>query len=141
MSFLQRIGNAIARFMYGRNGVDHLEIALIWTGLILSVVSSFVRSDLAYGILSLASLALYVVFLFRLFSKNLPRRRAENAWFLQKLWWPVTRGFGARRRRMQDREHKYFTSPNCKTVCRVPRGKGTIVITCPKCGQEIRGKS
>ena len=40
-----------------------------------------------------------------------------------------------------DKEHKYFTCPNCKTVCRVPRGKGKIVITCPKCGGEIRGKS
>ena len=31
--------------------------------------------------------------------------------------------------------------PKCGTVCRVPRGKGKIVITCPKCGGEIRGKS
>lgn len=43
--------------------------------------------------------------------------------------------------RSRDKEHKYFTCPNCRTVCRVPRGKGRIVITCPKCGAEIHGKS
>jgi len=141
MSFLQRIGNAIARFMYGRNGADHLGMALIWTGLIANVVASFTGSDLVYGIMSLLSSAVVFVAMFRMFSKNLQKRRAENAWFLQKIWWPISRRFGARKRQLQDKEHKYFTCPNCKTVCRVPGGKGTIVITCPKCRSEIRGKS
>ena len=43
--------------------------------------------------------------------------------------------------RSMDKEHKYFTCPNCRTVCRVPRGKGKIIITCPKCGGSIHGKS
>ena len=141
MNFLKRIGNGFARFMYGRNGADHLGMALIWISLILNVIASFTGSDLVYGITSLVSTALACVAVLRMFSKNLQKRRAENAWFLQKIWWPITRRFGARKRQMQDKEHKYFTCPNCKTVCRVPRGKGTIVITCPKCRGEIRGKS
>ena len=141
MNFLKRIGNGFARFMYGRNGADHLGMALIWISLILNVIASFTGSDLVYGIMSLVSTALACVAVLRMFSKNLQKRRAENAWFLQKIWWPITRRFGARKRQMQDKEHKYFTCPNCKTVCRVPRGKGTIVITCPKCRGEIRGKS
>ena len=28
-----------------------------------------------------------------------------------------------------------------KTICRVPVGKGKIIITCPKCGGSIHGKS
>ena len=30
MSFFQKIGNAIVRFMYGRNGMDQLNRTLFW---------------------------------------------------------------------------------------------------------------
>ena len=43
--------------------------------------------------------------------------------------------------RHADKEHKYFTCKNCKAICRVPVGKGNIVITCPKCGAQIRAKT
>ena len=43
--------------------------------------------------------------------------------------------------RHADKEHKYFTCKSCKTICRVPAGKGKIVITCPKCGAEIKAKT
>ena len=46
-----------------------------------------------------------------------------------------------KKNQLQDKDHKYFTCKNCSAVCRVPRGRGKIVITCPKCGSEIRGKS
>ena len=85
--------------------------------------------------------ALAIWALWRVFSRNLEKRRAENAAFLQKIWWPVKRRFASGRQQRMDREHKYFTCPKCKTVCRVPAGKGKIVITCPKCGAEIRGRS
>jgi RNase P subunit RPR2 len=45
------------------------------------------------------------------------------------------------RARRADREHRYFTCRQCGTICRVPVGKGKIVITCPKCGAEIRTKT
>ena len=76
-------------------------------------------------------------FLNRLFSKNLSKRRAENALYMSKVVYPMRRALS----RSRDKEHKYFTCPNCHTVCRVPRGKGRIVITCPKCHGEIHGKS
>ena len=91
-------------------------------------------------ILNLLAIALAALVLFRVFSRNLARRRAENARFLS--WWtPLkNRAAGARQRR-QDKEHKYFTCDGCKTICRVPAGKGKIEITCPKCGRKIIGKS
>lgn len=46
---------------------------------------------------------------------------------------------GAKARRA-DKEHKYFTC-RCGAICRVPVGKGKIVITCPKCGAKIEAKS
>ena len=141
MSFFQKIGNAIARFMYGRNGADHLGLALIWVSIALNIIKIFVKSDVPYLLVNLASTVVMVWAIFRMFSKNLQKRRAENAKFLEKVWWPVKRRFGQAKQQAKDKDHKYFTCPGCRTVCRVPRGKGKIVITCPKCRGEIHGKS
>ena len=142
MSFFQRVRNALSRFMYGRNGADQLGLCVIWAAIVLDVVSMLVKKvGVLSGILGLVTTVMVLWALFRVFSRNLEKRRAENAAFLQKVWWPVKRKLDSGRRQRMDREHKYFTCPNCKTVCRVPVGKGKIVITCPKCGGEIHGKS
>ena len=143
MSFFQKLGNAFSRFMYGRNGSDQLGWASIVLLLVLNTANLFMRSgsETVHTILSTASLLLMVWILFRMFSRNLPKRRKENAWFLRKIYNPLRSGSRNRRMRSMDKEHKYFTCPNCRTVCRVPRGKGKIIITCPKCGGSIHGKS
>lgn len=142
MSFFQRLRNGLSRFMYGRNGADQLGLCIIWTAIVLDIVGMLVkRIALLSGLLSLLTTAMVLWALFRVFSRNLEKRRAENAAFLQRVWWPVKRRFTSRRQQRMDREHKYFTCPGCKTVCRVPVGKGKIVITCPKCRREIRGRS
>lgn len=141
MGFFQKIGNAVARFMYGRNGADHLGMAMIWAAVALNVVNIFVGVDIVYLAINAVATVLTIWTLFRMFSKNLQKRRAENAKFLEKVWWPLKRKFGKAKQQSKDKEHKYFTCPSCRTVCRVPRGKGKIVITCPKCRGEIHGKS
>ena len=141
MGFFRKIGNALARFMYGRNGADHLGMAMVWTAVALSVINVFVRQPAVASLLNILATVLMFWALFRMFSRNLPKRRAENAKFLEKIWWPVKRRFNTARQQKQDKAHKYFTCPNCGTVCRVPRGKGKIVITCPKCHREIHGKT
>ena len=137
MGFFRKIGNAFARFMYGRNGGDQLGLFIIWAAIALNIINIFVQSDAAYAAVSAVSTVLMVWALFRMFSKNLQKRRAENAKFLQKVWWPLK----GKLHRLKDKDHRYFTCPNCRTVCRVPRGKGKIVITCPKCRNRIQGKS
>lgn len=142
MSFFQRLRNALSRFMYGRNGADPLGMCAIWGAIALDIISLLVKKiGVLSGILGILSTALVLWALFRVFSRNLEKRRAENAVFLQKVWWPLKQKYDSSRRQRMDKAHKYFTCPNCKTVCRVPSGKGKIVITCPKCGREIRGKS
>lgn len=141
MSFFQRITNALSRFMYGRNGGDQLGLATIWTAILLDIVSIFLKQKTAvYVALSFVSTVLIVIALFRMFSRNLQKRRAENAKFLNAVWNPVKRRISGAKQQHQDKEHKYFTC-SCGAVCRVPRGKGKIVITCPKCGAQIHGRS
>lgn len=142
MNFFQRIGNALSRFMYGRNGVDRLGLTMIWAALLLDIINMLLREKpVVSGITGLVSGVLLFTALFRMFSRNLEKRRAENTRVMEKVWWPVSRRMAGARQQRMDKEHRYFTCHRCGAVCRVPRGKGRIVITCPRCGGEIHGKS
>ena len=126
----------MARFMVGRYGMDQLNIAMMVLYLILYVVFLFTR----LAILDILVLVLLFVTLFRMLSRNLDRRRAENARFLQ-LVRPICRRIKSCRIRMQDREHRYFKCPNCGQQMRVPRGKGRITVHCRSCGATFEEKS
>ncbi len=139
--FLYRVSSALARFMYGRNGTDQLNMALLCAYLAALVLAALLgRNSPVRVLLEAVTVALAVLVLFRTFSRNLSKRRAENERFLA--WWrPVKQRITGARQRRRDKDHKYFTCKNCKTICRVPTGKGKIEITCPKCGGKIIGKS
>ena len=142
MSFFQRLRNGLSRFMYGRNGADQLGLCIIWTAILLDIVGMLTKKvTLLSSIIGAVTTVMVLWALFRVFSRNLEKRRAENAAFLQKLWWPLKRKLSSGKQQRMDKEHKYFTCPTSKTVGRVPVGKGKLVITCPKCRHEIRGKS
>ncbi len=139
--FLYRVSGALARFMYGRNGTDQLNMALLCAYLAALVLAALLgRISPVRVLLEAVTVALAVLVLFRTFSRNLSKRRVENDRFLA--WWrPVKQRITGARQRRRDKDHKYFTCKNCKTICRVPTGKGKIEITCPKCGGKIIGKS
>ena len=142
MSFFQKMQNALIRFMYGRNGFDPLNRFLFWVVLILDIASIFMargESPLG-GILSLVVTAAWLLLLFRTFSRNLAKRREENQKFVG-WWWKVKKKTAGAKARHADRDHKYFTCKSCGAICRVPVGKGKIVITCPKCRAQIQAKT
>ena len=143
MGFFQKLRAGLIRFMYGRNGTDQLNWAILVTYLVLWVLRVIMGAlDIAIAalVIDVVMFLLAVVLLWRTFSRNLPKRRAENQKFVN-WWWPIKNRFAAAKARRADKEHKYFTCKNCKTICRVPVGKGKIVITCPKCGHKIEGRS
>jgi len=144
MGFFQKIRNALARFMYGRNGMDQLNRALFWLYIVLwlvgSLVSAVLKSNVLTAVFNGVMWILFVILFFRMFSKNLYKRRAENQKWVNWLWRIKSNQAGAKARHA-DKEHKYFTCKNCKTICRVPAGKGKIIITCPKCGAKIEAKT
>ena len=67
--------------------------------------------------------------LFRTLSRNTYKRYQENRKFLQIF------------DRLKDRQHRYFDCPKCRQTVRVPRGKGKIAISCPKCGEKFIRKT
>ena len=131
---MRRFRDALCRFMYGRNGVDALNWALIALELVLSVVCSFVRVRAVASVLSFLSFVLMFVVIIRVFSRNLDQRRAENARFLA--WWmPKANAMRGAKARRADKAHKYVRC-SCGAYCRVPKGVGKVELTCPKCGKK-----
>ncbi len=130
------IRNTIQRFMYGRYGNDPLNLFLVGLYLVLYLLYVFTRFQVLY----LISLALVFFSLFRLLSRNLPRRREENMKFM-KAAGPVIRWFRFRHVTRRDKEHRYFRCPSCGQQLRVPRGKGKITVTCRSCGAIFEEKS
>lgn len=132
-----RIKQSVYRFMEGRYGMDTFGNCMLWTGMILIILNIFVGSF----IFEILIIALIIYTYFRVLSRNYEKRNAENEWFLKH-----TRG-------LRDRWHKFvahmrirkthhiYTCPGCGQKIKVPRGKGKIVITCPKCRIEFTKKS
>ena len=130
------IRDAIRRFMYGRYGNDQLNLTLMTVYLLLYLAFIFLRLELLYWV----SFCLLFVTLFRMLSRNLERRRMENARFLRAVN-PLVRWFRFRRTIRRDKDHVYFKCPNCGQQLRVPRGRGKITVTCRSCGASFQEKS
>lgn len=133
----------LSRLMMGRYGGDHLNIAMMAAYLVLYLVSLIIgwaKPNFISTALNFIALVLLFITVFRMFSRNLERRRAENARFLQ-LVRPIYRKLKSCRTRMQDKEHRYFKCPNCGQQMRVPRGKGRITVHCRACGATFEEKS
>ena len=123
--------------MAGRYGRDQLNRFLSVVCLILLIVSIFLRrSTRASNILFWLALLVLVLLYFRTFSRNIPKRSAENARFLQ-IKEGLFGSFSKKKHQMQDKDHAYFKCPRCKKMLRVPKGKGRISIHCPQCGTDF----
>lgn len=130
--------NWLRRFMYGRYGNDQLSTFLFVFYIILVVFQMIFRNSAAGRVLMLLSYVVVLAYFFRCFSKNIYKRQRENQKFLQ-LWNPVKNYFKYWKRKIQERNStkKLFRCPQCHQTIRVPRGKGKIAITCPKCRREF----
>ena len=127
--WLFRMGQRLSRMMYGRYGNDELNRFLNLTSLVLMILSLIPR----FWILWFPALALLIWSYCRTFSRKIYKRRRENEVFL-KIRKPLVDWFRLQRNKHRDRKtHRYFRCSHCKAVLRVPRGKGTIDVTCPKC--------
>lgn len=124
------------RFMSGRYGYDRFNRFLSIASLVL-FVAGLLFSPLLYwlGILTLG----YCYF--RMLSRNIQKRYQENAKYMA-LENKAAGWFSTRRVRFKQRgQYRYFRCPHCRQELRVPRGKGRISITCPKCGTQFVKKS
>ena len=122
--------NFFRRFMQGRYGLDKLNQYLLAAGFICCILS-FLLGWLY--VLNVLFTLLSYVFLFwaiaRCFSRKTYKRYRENRKFLQFL------------EKLKDKDHRYFDCPRCHQQVRVPKNKGKISITCPKCREKFIKKT
>ena len=123
--------------MAGRYGADQLSMAMLIAAIVLNVIASITRLLL----ISSLSAVLIVLCFYRMFSRNFERRRAENRKFMG--FWSRIKNFFRRRqdKLRQSRDFRFFKCPNCKNNLRVPKGKGKIYVTCPRCGERFIKKT
>ncbi len=158
-------GNRMNNFMNDRYGADDLTLALGGAGMVLALIGSIAQ----LRILSIIALVVLIGALVRCFSKNFDARRRENEAFRSLMARIPVIGerfggsAGASTRPRQNRsaatddlkrqartakkmwkERKtkaFLKCPNCGTMLSVPRGKGKIIVTCPKCHARMETKS
>jgi hypothetical protein len=129
MGIFRRLKAAMRRFMEGRYGTDKLNMTILAVGLlfcVLVIVLPFTRTDLIFTVLSYVMMGIAI---FRMLSRNTYKRYQENRKYLRFM------------ERLGDREHRYYDCPRCRQPIRVPRGKGKIAITCPKCKEKFIKKT
>ncbi len=148
MTFWQKIKQAFRSFMYGRNGADHLSMALLWTGLICYLLGGIVGSIAVSVIfpilgilLNIAGFAAYMFSLFRVFSRNVDKRRAENRRYVTMMEKKKTQRRQAKVRFQNRKTYKYFKCPGCKAWLRLTRGKGVVTVTCSRCHTSFTQKA
>jgi hypothetical protein len=129
-----------AQFMVGRYGMDHFGRFLVYFSLALMIISLFFPKSVVYWL----ALAVLGYSYFRMFSRNTNSRYRENLKYLEYknrvvAFWR-SRNFG-RSRTKQDPTKKIFKCPGCRQKVRVPRGKGAILITCPRCKTQFQKRT
>ncbi len=131
----------LQRFMQGRYGVDQLSNFIVVVAVVLLVIELFLPSFKIRSIVNLVAVCMLVYSYFRIFSRNHYKRYAENERFL-KYFDRTQRWFTKKQKRFAQRKtHRFFKCPCCKQFIRVPKGKGKIAITCPKCSTEFIRRS
>lgn len=132
-SWLRNLGSSFAagvrRFMQGRYGTDKLNTAILVAGLIACILQMWLPGVTLKLTLMLLSYVLMGLAIFRALSRNTYKRYQENRKYLRLV------------ERLKDRDHRYFDCPRCRQSVRVPRGKGKISITCPKCQEKFVKKT
>jgi len=124
------------RFMSGRYGMDQFGYFLNILSLILLVLGIF-----GPKILYWLGLAALIYGYYRFLSRDTHKRYKENLWYLSKRS-VVSRWLSKYKLRFEQRNvYRYCRCPHCRQELRVPRGRGKISITCPKCGTQFIKKS
>ena len=124
-------------FMAGRYGADQLSRFMLAVVIVCLVLNLFTRWRFPY----VFSLVILGVCYYRMFSRNYAKSSEENRRYLEAT--QNIRGWFAKRklRIKQSKDFHIYKCPSCGQKIRIPRGKGKICITCPKCRHEFEKKS
>ena len=136
-SWMYRMNSKLQQFMVGRYGSDELGKFISIMILVCLVFSIFTNESFFYWL----GIFLIGYSYFRMFSKNIAKRYAENQKYLNIRYKVVSKWSLFKKHLAESKTHRFFKCPQCKQKVRVPKGRGKICITCPKCKTEFVKKS
>ena len=133
----QKFKDGVRNFMIGRNGADQLSMAMLIAGIVLSLLTTITR----LAVFNVLGLIVLILTIFRMFSRNLEKRRAENQKFVN-----FRANFGTNAKQLMNRlknmkKYKYFKCPQCGERLRLPRKVGEVTVTCGKCKNQFKQKA
>lgn len=129
-----RFRDRLARFFWGRNGIDGLYYGMLVLYLILWVLQIiFSDSTVLSFIFGLLGTASVFIIIFRLLSRNITARRRENEIFMG-FWRKIKNWFVLQKNKWRDRKYFIYRScPHCRATLRLPKRSGEHTVKCPKC--------
>ena len=127
----------LRQFMIGRYGTDGLNQFLSIASLVLLLIAIISRVNL----FTYLGAALLIFCYYRTFSRNISKRTEENYKFYT-LKDRVDNKFKGWKEQWANRKvYHYYRCPQCRQKLRVPRGRGRIQISCPRCGTQFTKQS
>lgn len=158
MGFFNDLNGKLQSFIIGRNGSDRLGRWSIGAAIVVLVINMVVPN----AILMALSYALLFYSIYRMFSRNVSARSAENMRFeelLDKLPFrkgkngngqststgqsanKTQAGWSQSSAKSTDRSKIRIVCDQCGQPLSIPKGKGTLKVTCPKCNHQMKVKS
>ena len=126
----------IHKFMQGRYRRDNLYNFLLGLYFSLFIINLFLKSS----ILEIIELLIVIFTFYRVFSKNISKRRRENRWYL-KVKNIFIKPFLNIRRNYKDREYYvYKKCCGCRSTLKLPlpKKRGIQKVKCPKCRRKFK---
>ena len=125
------------QFMVGRYGTDGLNQFLSMSSIVMLLVSLLTRVSLFTWL----GATLLILCYYRSLSRNISKRTEENYRFYS-LKDRFNNKFRSLKEQWANRTlYHYYRCPQCRQKLRVPRGRGRIQISCPRCGTQFIKKS
>lgn len=119
---MNKIKQAIIRFMQGRYGADELSRTISWAALAVYFLGIVLQNQIVISI----AMAALIYNIFRMFSRDYWARSAENKKYLDFIH--------LNKMRFEQRKtHRIFKCKKCGKNIRIPKGKGKIEVRCPNC--------
>lgn len=133
------------KFFEGRYGIDSMSLGML--------LISFILVNIKYVWIVGAALTGFVIY--RTFSRNIEKRRAELQSFekatfgLRKLLAPINEAIikgtmltykkiiAYKNRLSQRKDFIFIRCIKCKNMLRLPKNKGKLSVTCPVCKNEF----
>lgn len=127
----------IKKIMQGRYGGDQLSMYLLIVSILFTIIGRLSNIQM----LGFVGYIPLFIGIFRMFSKDISKRSMENYKFAIFIS-PIYTKFKKIQNRLKgSKTHKYYKCPSCNTELRMPKGKGKVIITCPKCKTKFEKRT